>query len=162
MSDIFSTAHKPSILNFKLCIDLLASLSSFLYEVSKLQKIAHYHDKKIQQESICNPADYILWDSSRILVGEMFGETLLQEKKSNSEEITPELGRTWIWTRPERPKDQLWLDFPGDTILRDSLWSSTDQNAQNKLKSLMWNGTKPKFLAGSPEAHSPSQSWGTF
>lgn len=84
MWDIFSTARKPSILNFKLCIDLLASLSCFLYGVSKLQKIAHDNDKKIQQEGISNPADYILWDSSRILVGEMFGETLHQENKSNS------------------------------------------------------------------------------
>lgn len=84
MWDIFSTARKPSILNFELCIDLLASLCSFLYEVCELQKIAHDNDKKIQQEGISNPADYMLWDSSRILVGDMFGETLLQENKRNS------------------------------------------------------------------------------
>lgn len=49
-----------------------------------MAKISHDNDKEIQQENTSRPAGYILRDDSGILTEEVFGGTLLQEKKSNS------------------------------------------------------------------------------
>ena len=43
--------------------------------------MSHDNDKEILGEETSHPADYVLWDGSRILIGEMFGKTLLLEEK---------------------------------------------------------------------------------